>query len=353
MQHGAAGVLAVLARAVVVGLPAAETAAVAAGWIERRVAAEPTVLPGLHFGRSGVAWALLDAAEALGDAELARRAVKLAQDVPIRWPNPDVCHGAAGAGFLQLRLHRSTGDATYLGRAADCAATLLASAEREPYGLTWPVPKGFDSVFAGAGQLGYAHGVAGVGAFLLATGEVTGDQRILDGAAEAVRTLAATVRQDGAAAWWPQGAGDPPHVRLAHWCSGSSGVGSFLVRYWRATGDETAHRLALAAGQAVLDARWHSGVSACHGLAGNGEYLLDLAEATGEQRFRTGAEELAGLIAARAVRRDGRLVLPDETGLSSTPAYGTGTSGPLAFLLRLRYGGPRLWLDPQPPALQH
>lgn len=352
VQHGAAGVLALLARATAAGLPVGGTAALAARWIERRAAAEATVLPGLHFGRSGTAWALLDAAEALDDAELAERAVRLARQVPVRWPNPDVCHGAAGAGFLQLRLHRSTGDDGYLDRAADCAAGLLASAEREPYGLTWPVPKGFDSVFAGSSQLGYAHGAAGVGAFLLATAEVTGHQPALEGAAEVVRTLAATVRQDGAGAWWPQGAADPPHVRLAHWCSGSSGVGSFLVRYWRATGDETAHRLALAAGQAVLDARWHSGVSACHGLAGNGEYLLDLAEATGEQRFRTGAEELAGLIAARAVRRDGRLVLPDETGLSSTPAYGTGTSGPLAFLLRLRYGGPRLWLDPQPPAVR-
>ncbi|WP_405017142.1 class IV lanthionine synthetase LanL [Kitasatospora sp. NBC_00070] len=350
VQHGAAGVLALLARATVAGLPAGGAAALAADWIERRVAAEPTVLPGLHFGRSGTAWALLDAAEALGDQERAGRAVRSAREVPFRWPNPDVCHGAAGAGLLQLRLYRATGDDSYLDRAADCATTLLASAEREPYGLTWPVPKGFDSVFAGAGQLGYAHGVAGVGAFLLAAGLAAEDRRALDGAAEAVRTLAATVRQDGAAAWWPQGAGDPPHVRLAHWCSGSSGVGSFLVRYWRATGDETAHRLALAAGQAVLDARWHSGVSACHGLAGNGEYLLDLAEATGERRFRTGAEELAGLIAARAVHRDGRLVLPDETGLSSTPAYGTGTSGPLAFLLRLRYGGPRLWLDPLPLA---
>ncbi|MER5864318.1 class IV lanthionine synthetase LanL [Kitasatospora sp. NPDC002040] len=351
VQHGAAGVLAFLARATAAGLPAGESAGQAARWIERRVAAEPTVLPGLHFGRSGVVWALLDAAEALGDAELARRAVALAAPIPTAWPNPDVCHGAAGAGFLHLRLHRSTGDQAHLDRASDCAAGLLAAAEREPYGLTWPVPKGFDSALAGARHLGYAHGVAGVGAFLLALAEAAGDARALDGAGEAVRTLAATVRQDGGSAWWPQSAGDPPHVRLAHWCSGSSGVGSFLVRYWRATGDETAYRLALAAGQAVLDARWHSGVSACHGLAGNGEYLLDLAGATGEERFRTGAEELAGLIAARAVRRDGRLVLPDETGLGSTPAYGTGTSGPLAFLLRLQYGGPRLWLDPRSPQI--
>ncbi|WP_280699344.1 class IV lanthionine synthetase LanL [Kitasatospora sp. GP82] len=357
VQHGAAGVLAVLARATLAPLPAAEreralrTAEPAAGWVERRCAAEPVVLPGLHFGRSGAAWALLDAAEALGDSALADRAGAMARRVQLAWPNPDICHGAAGAGFLQLRVYRSTGCADYLDRAAECAHGLLQAAQREPYGTVWPVPEDFDSSLAGVTHLGYAHGVAGVGAFLLAAAEATGDDRLLAGAREAAGTLAATVRRDGPdgrGAWWPQSAGDAASVRLAHWCSGSSGVGSFLVRFWRATGERTAYELAVAAGQAVLDGRWHSGACACHGLAGDGEYLLDLAEATGEERFRSGAWELASLIASRTALREGLLVLPDETGTGSTPAYGTGTSGALAFLLRLRHGGPRIWLDPQP-----
>ncbi|AUG76958.1 hypothetical protein CFP65_2101 [Kitasatospora sp. MMS16-BH015] len=347
VQHGAAGVLAVLARAVGTGsLPgverelALETAALAADWIERRCAAEPTALPGLHFGRSGIAWALLDAAEALGDARLAARAVTLARTVPYVWPNPDVCHGAAGAGFLQLRLHRSTGAADYLDRAAVCADGLLGAAHEEPYGTVWSVPKTFDSSLAGVTHLGYGHGVAGIGAYLLAAGRP-------EAALRAARTLAATVRttEGDSTCWWPQSAGDPEHIRLQHWCNGSSGVGSFLIRLWQATGDPDARRLALGAGEAVLAGRWHSGTSACHGLAGNGEFLLDLAEATGAPRYRTGAEELARLILARAGLRDGLLVLPDETGLGLAPAYGTGYSGALAFLLRLRHGGSRLWLD--------
>ncbi|KDN85740.1 class IV lanthionine synthetase LanL [Kitasatospora cheerisanensis] len=364
VQHGAAGVLALLARASLAPLPEAArsraraTAATAADWIERRCAAEPVVLPGLHFGRSGTAWALFDAAEALDDPGLAERAAGLAAKVPLGWPNPDVCHGAAGAGLLQLRAHRATGARLFLDRAAHCARTLLAAARTEPYGTVWPVPADFDSALAGAVHLGHAHGVAGVGAFLLACADRmtdTGDaelfgpaRELLAGAERAAQTLAATARWDGEAAWWPQSHGDPAHVRLAHWCSGSSGVGAFLVRFWQATGDEKARRLARAAGQAVLNGRWHSGVSACHGLAGNGEYLLDLARATGESRFEDGAHELAALIAARAALRDGLLVLPDETGTAGTPAYGTGTAGPLAFLLRLRHGGPRLWSDPEP-----
>ncbi|MFD5463168.1 class IV lanthionine synthetase LanL [Kitasatospora sp. NPDC127059] len=391
VQHGAAGVLAVLARAASAeGLPAevraeaARTARTAAGWIERRVAAEPAVLPGLHFGRSGTAWALLDAARVLGDADAAERAATLARRIPVEWPNPDVCHGAAGAGFTQLRFAsddladsangfgNGLGDdfgQGFAGRADRCARSLLAAARREPYGAVWPVPAGFDSALAGATHLGFAHGVAGVGAFLLAAAAATGDRALRDActtaAIEAGRTLGATVRwgpSDGATrpasdrtadrstAWWPQSAGDPEHIRLSHWCSGSSGAGSFLLRLWRATGDPDALALARAAGRAVLTGRWHSGVSACHGLAGDGEYLLDLAEATDDPAFLTGARELGRLIAVRAALRDGLLTLPDETGTGCAAAYGTGTAGPLAFLLRLRHGGPRLWLDPLSPA---
>ncbi|MEU9041235.1 MULTISPECIES: class IV lanthionine synthetase LanL [unclassified Kitasatospora] len=379
VQHGAAGVLAVLARAVAAdALPdavraeAARTARTAVSWIERRIAAEPVVLPGLHFGRSGTAWALLDAARVLGDTALADRAAGLVRRIAVEWPNPDVCHGAAGAGFTQLRFAAEDFDTPdFLDRAARGARALLAAARREPYGTVWPVPRDFDSALAGITHLGFAHGVAGVGAFLLAAAEATGDQALLTGAAEAGRTLAATVRwsdrqngerqnsEQGTAqvdgqgtAWWPQSAADPEHIRLAHWCSGSSGTGSFLLRLWRATGDAEALGLARAAGRAVLAARWHSGVSACHGLAGDGEFLLDLAEATGEPGFRTGVEQLATLVAARAALRDGLLVLPDETGTGCAPAYGTGTAGPLAFLLRLRHGGPRLWLDPAPPVVR-
>ncbi|MFF4338431.1 class IV lanthionine synthetase LanL [Kitasatospora sp. NPDC001540] len=368
VQHGAAGVLALLALAALAPLPdpvrerARATAALAATWIERRCAAEPVVLPGLHFGRAGTAWALFDAADALADPGLAERAAALAAKLPLDRPNPDVCHGTAGAGLAQLRAHRATGARTFLDRTARCVRHLLAAAREEPYGTVWPVPADFDSALAGTTHLGHAHGVAGVGTFLLAAAAAladSGDPSFAATAAEAraaadraARTLAATARHEGPAAWWPQSHGDPDHVRLAHWCSGSSGVGTFLVRHWLATGDGTSRRLALAAGQAVLDARWHGGVSACHGLAGNGEYLLDLADATGEARFHRGAHELAALIAARTSLRDGLLVLPDETGTTATPAYGTGTAGPLAFLLRLRHGGPRMWSAPAaaPPA---
>ncbi|WAL71596.1 hypothetical protein OU787_08805 [Kitasatospora sp. YST-16] len=364
VQHGAAGVLALLARAAgTAALPgpardrARATAAVAAAWVERRCAAEPVVLPGLYYGRSGTAWALFDAAAALGDPGLAERAAGLAARVPLGCPAPGLAHGAAGAGLVQLRAYRATGARLFLGRAARCVRGLLAAAQDGPGGTLWPVPADFDSATAGTARLGHADGVAGIGAFLLAAATVLAadgrpghaatarDARA--GADRAARTLAATVRRDGPAARWPRHPDDPGHVRPAHGCEGAAGVGAFLLRYWRATGDEVARDLALAAGQAVLDDRRHCGTGACHGLAGDGEYLLDLAGATGRGRFRQGAHRLAALIAAliaaRAALRHGLLLLPDAGGTG----WATGTAGPLAFLLRLRHGGPRLWSLPE------
>ncbi|MFE5327739.1 lanthionine synthetase LanC family protein [Embleya sp. NPDC056575] len=352
VQYGAAGVLGVLARA-------AHTTTLeprlrytlhravedGAAWLRDRAAAEPVLLPGLHFGRSGTAWALHDAAALLGDAELAAGAAELALRVPIAWPNPDVCHGAAGAGLLQVRMWRATGDERFRQRVVACADTLLGAARQAGDLTLWPVPRDFDSRLAGAAHLGFAHGVAGVGTFLLEAALTTGREGYLDGARAAAHTLTRTARVDGDGAWWPQGPGDPAGVRLAYWCSGSAGVGTFLIRLWRADHDPLHRDLAERAGAAAHRARWHSGTTACHGLAGNGEFLLDLAEAVGEPIHRARAAEIADQLRVRTAIVDGLRVPADESATGVSASYGTGTAGVLGFLLRLRHGGARLWLD--------
>ncbi|MGG7569049.1 class IV lanthionine synthetase LanL [Streptomyces sirii] len=369
VQHGAAGVLAVLVRAAEtatlpedVGSTALATTRTAADWIVRRLATDQAELPGLHFGRAGTAWALRDAAVLLDDPALARYADDLALRLPVRWPNPDVCHGAAGAGFTHLRMAAGRPGTPFPERVRQCAQGLVDAGRPVPEGVLWPVPEDFDSAFAGRSSLGYAHGVAGIGAFLLAAARATGECVFHDAAVRAGRTLAATARRENsgegpgrdgpAAAWWPQCPGDPEPARSVHWCSGSSGIGTFLVRLWQATGEATALDLALAAGEAVLRARWRGTTAACHGLAGEGEFLLDLAQATDSPRFLTGARMLATLLTVRSTTREGLCVPLDETGYGCGAGYGTGISGALAFLLRLRHGGTRLWADPVPVPLQ-
>ncbi|MFF1480817.1 class IV lanthionine synthetase LanL [Streptomyces sp. NPDC058301] len=376
VQHGSAGGVSVLARALRhwddtgAGSPPVPAGAVdpfpvtagpvtrealreglrsAAYWTADRQDALSANLPGLHFGRSGTAWALLDAARALDDTTLAARARALALALPVEWPNPDVCHGAAGSGLAQLHFWRATGDPCFLDRAAKAADGLLAAARRTPEGIFWPVPEDFASALAGAWHYGYAHGVAGVGTFLLLAADATGDERFLGAAVEAGATLAAAARRGPAGALWPvdraRHLSDSPEL-ARHWCSGSSGVGTFLVRLWAATGarDDAVRELVEGAALAVRAGSVTDSTSTCHGLAGNAEFLLDAAELTGEAHHRAGAELLVEHLAAQAVRYDGRLLVPDENRKTVLAEYATGLAGSLSLLLRLRYGGPRAWL---------
>lgn len=347
VQQGAAGVLGVLTRAgrLLGGDRLRDAVAAAASFVDERLRDGSPVLPGLYFGRSGTAWSLFDAATFLDDGRLAERAVDLAKQVPVRWPNPDVCHGAAGAGLAQLHLWRETGDAALKRRVIRAADGVLAAAVEQDEGLVWPIPAGFDSRLAGAVHYGFAHGVAGVGAFLLAAGLATDREDYLAAARRAgVMLSAAALVADGAARW-PVGPGNGRRAaRMQHWCNGASGIGTFLVRLWRITGDDRLRRLAEAAAVTVHGRRWYANTSACHGLAGDGEFLIDLAGFTGEERYRAWAHDLAATIGAHRVVRQGLAVVPGDRRVDVTPGYNTGLAGPVGFLLRLRHAGPRWWM---------
>ncbi|WP_214410878.1 class IV lanthionine synthetase LanL [Sphaerisporangium fuscum] len=351
VQYGAAGVLhlmASLAGPDAATLPPETRARLTTGlreganWMIHRLAAEHRPSPGLYFGRAGMAWALHEAGTALDDDEVRAAALDLALGLPVSWPNPDICHGLAGAGTALLHLWHATGDTRLRDRAGACADELLTAARRTPGTVLWPIPTDFDSALAGVVHYGFAHGVAGIGAYLLAAGVALGREDCLETAVAAGRTLMDAADHHGEAAWWGEG----PHggAKMPHWCNGSSGIGTFLVRLHAATGDRRALEVARAAAVAVHGHRLRSGTAACHGLAGDGQFLLDLADLAGEPRYRDQAGELAGVLWARATLRDGLLVVPDENAVEVTFAWNTGLAGVLAFLWRLRHGGPRPWM---------
>jgi serine/threonine protein kinase len=348
VHHGAAGVLAVLTRAARAGeQPGLRDALVsAAGWIDERLDTIPRLLPGLYFGRSGTAWALHDAAACLGDAELASRAIGLAERVPVTgWGNPDICHGLAGAGLAHLHLWHATGLDSLRQRAMRCAEAVLGAARGDGTETLWPVPATFESALAGTEHYGFAHGVAGAGAFLMYAAAAGNQDRFLSGAVAAGHTLCRAARRDADRAWWPASAKpDPAEPDIQHWCSGASGIGTFLIRLWRVTGDERFLDLAERAAVTVRLRRWHAGNSVCHGLAGDGEFLLDMAQFTGQPKYLDWAGEMAALIWARRVYLDGLAVTHGDDPIQVTADFSTGQSGVLGFLIRLRHPRPRSWL---------
>jgi Lanthionine synthetase C-like protein len=347
VQHGAAGVLELLVRALVDGDPQAPrsgdleaTTRKAACWLATRAERGGEPLPGMYFGRSGVAWALADAAGALAEPHLLELAGRLALRLPVEWPNPDVAHGLAGAALTHVRLGQLTADGRLAERLRGYADGLRLAAVPGPDGPLWPIPTSFDSQLAGTCHYGFAHGVAGVGYALLAAGRALDEPAYVDLACDAGYLLCRVAQtDDNGAAWWPVGPNEL--TRLPHWCSGASGVGTFLLRLLAVTGEQRFSEYARAAAGEVYQSRWRSSSAACHGLAGDGQFLLDLADQLDDPTYRAWAEDLVRLMAVRHCRRFGRTLVPDETNRDVVADYNVGLAGVLAFLLRLRYGGVR------------
>lgn len=354
--RGASGVLATLTRAArLLDSPAlSDTVAQTAAWIDDRLYDVPRILPGLSFGRAGTAWALHDAGQFLDDRRLKSRARELAGLLATQGPNPDVTTGLSGAGLAGLYLWQTAGDPGLLHRALECADSVLAAAVRSGADWLWPVPVALES---GSGPVryscyGFAHGVAGVGTFLLSAAHVAGTvngssnsraERFMEAALRAGETLLRGAGARRGAPVWPMTAGGSDYgdgVETTQWCNGPVGVGTFLVRLWAATGQQRFLDVAVRCAPGFSD-DWAVSMGACCGLSGSGHFLLDLADFTGDSDFHKRAEQMAYVIGAQAYAVDGLHVTcrPDHRY-----AYAEGTAGVVDFLLRLHHGGRRPWL---------
>jgi lantibiotic modifying enzyme len=220
---------------------------------------------------------------------------------------------------------------------------LLANVEHISTNMIgWRTPSAFRSSFSGRTFYGFAHGTAGIATFLLAMATVTGRDEFHQVASAAAASLVWSSARRDELVGWGEGPDRPPAF-LAHWCNGASGVGSFLLRWWKVSRDASLVPVIEGAARTVMATKWRSGVAYCHGLAGNADFLLDAANILEDDRYRLWAADLASVIYDRRVVQDGLCTFGDQTGLR-TPDFNVGLSGVLSFFLRLRHGGPRLWM---------
>ncbi len=348
VQHGAGGVLGYLSmiseqrRSPGTGEAVREIA----GWVDANLAARATLLPGLYFGASGAALACLYAAERLGDKLLHGRAVERLCSLPVAWPNPDICHGLAGAGLALAEAWQRTGDERLLSMIHQCADQLIASVRHHDGGIHWTIAENFDSALKGVSHLGFAHGIAGIAYFLLIAGIAGGRADCVDLSVQAGHTLVGVAARGVWGARWRSSLVQPTNATYDlyyYWCSGASGIGSFLARLWHVTRIETFRAHAIQAAQSVYRIRWHSGTSGCHGIAGNGEFLLDMAQYI-DPAYRRMALDMVDCLRLKTTDHKGASVIVDELETGVTVDFNTGLSGVLAFLDRLDSGGRRLWM---------
>jgi hypothetical protein len=300
-------------------------------WIAARPIDEESYPPGLYVGLAGLAWAL----DLLGFPDRAAQAIDLAYRSPLVHEGPDVFFGAAGLGLASLYFWGRTGDPRHLDHARQAAAALAAAAKTDEDGPHW--------INADGGRYyGYAHGGSGIAYFFLRLHQATGDPALLQAARDALEAeIARAIHQDDYVVW-ERSANDT--LRSPYWRYGAAGVGSVLIRFAVALGEERYRDLAVKAARYV-SAKYVVLPSQFVGLSGMGEFLLDMYHLTGDGSHLDDAWRLAETILLFSVPRPAGVAFPGEELIRLSTDFGTGSAGIGMFLLRLLNPGARIFYE--------
>jgi tRNA A-37 threonylcarbamoyl transferase component Bud32/cytochrome c553 len=288
--------------------------------------------PGLYFGVGAMPWLMAELAGVSGgrSALWAGRAGQLAADLATAsiqlW---DVTHGWAGIGMTQAAVQLLTGD-------DGCRDALPRILDRMLHGATdvAGVPAWTQG---GRPSHGFAHGSAGTAYFLLIAGLLAGREDAVKLAANVGRALIGVglPTAGGKGVTWPHGQ-DPDSVVWTHWCNGAAGVGLFLLALESATGDAAFGEAAAKAGRAITRGRAFGSCCRCHGLAGDGDFLLELASDGGHhEEFRAGAERIGRKLEALKIHDGVAAKWPTEGTGAPRPGFMRGYTGIHSFRLRL------------------
>lgn len=235
---------------------------------------------GMVFGTAGLAWGLARLAEVTGEdfgLEYTLRHVVQCPTAEI-----DMSHGAAGRGCLFLRAYRILGDPYWRDLAANEGEQLVHSS------------------VSNQAVLGFAHGLAGIGYFLHELAGSGHFETARSAAAGICETLLSSGHRVEGTLMWPHSRADA-HA-LPHWCHGTAGVGLLLAR----ARPDLRPLLERGAPLVVKGAFVSREVGICHGAAGCGEYLQELAALGTTTADEVGHIRVA--LEARAACMSGRIV---------------------------------------------
>jgi hypothetical protein len=301
-------------------------------WMMRQPLNTDRYAPGFLVGVSGVARSFLR----LGWIEEAEAAMRTAYSSPLLYERPDLMMGAAGWGMASLDFFAVTGGQEYVHRAIDAGEHLLRTAREEEDGWTWSA-EGADRI-----HYGYGYGAAGVALFLGHLARTTGDVRYLEAAERGLAHDYAKRLEDVNGVGWPRWANDL--VTLPYFVHGASGIGTVYLRLGTLFGREEFLRTAVEIGNSVAT-KWTVLPNLFDGLAGIGEYLLDLHRATGEDAWRERALDAAETVLWYRIEKPEGFAYPCRALTRIANDYALGAAGVGLFLHRAVAGGPRLFTD--------
>jgi serine/threonine protein kinase len=328
------------------------TALVHAGarWLDQAPRPDGQLLGGLLVGEGGVALALARAGLLTGDGGLTTSARHRAAEIAsLAHTAPDVFNGSAGRALVHLRLAEELDDGEARRDAMAAARFLLDTVTTDDegrHGWILSAEMGTDP------YLGYGHGAAGIADVLLEVGLASGTDSFVDLAATiGVELAGAAITSGDGVVGWPLRHGGTRMTGPA-WCHGAGGVGRFLMHLDRAGLLAESHRhlvrdCAVAVvrhGRAMLP-------TACHGLAGSIDLLVDLHGTDGDAAHLTEAWSLAGLLETFHVSDGDRLRCSSDQLEVVSPDLWFGSAGVAMAWLRLANPEAPGVLDAWPPTM--
>jgi lantibiotic modifying enzyme len=294
---------------------------------------------GLYVGRAGVALAAARVGILLAEDELLEGARDIVAELsPVDYPSGgDLLDGIAGTIVALLVLGDELGDATLSHAAAGLGDRLIETAVKGP-GLSWSTKTSPRM----PNLTGFSHGAAGGGFALVELYAATGEHRFADAAEQAFNYERAMF--DFREANWPdfrqRGRHEPP---MSAWCHGGPGIAlSRLAAHQRFGGDRwraEAETGLTHARDSLIRYLDHAGgnFSLCHGLAGNGDILLDGARVLGG-RWSDGNQLAVQAALAGAARHAREADWPCGLGPRQSPGLLLGMAGIGYFFLRAAGG---------------
>lgn len=307
----------------------------AAEWLQSSNAcigrSEP--LPGLYFGEAGVGLFYLRLFLVTQQSKYLQWVTQASEAISdVQFQNPDLLTGAAGTGLFHIFCHYATSEERFLVKAEDAAEFLISGKSEKPFG--WKIPPGYEGL-SGNIYLGFSHGAAGIAYFFSELYGATQKEQYIDAAIEVAEWLAALSEpalDDGSGIAWPDVEGGKKSI---HWCHGSAGIGMFFLKLFEASGNERFLNLACRAGKTIAEGGKWAGTTQCHGLAGYIELLVDLHQTTGDVQFKEWATELGDLLAEYGVPDSNYYRWQSESPDIVSSDFMVGEAGIGACFLRL------------------
>jgi len=309
---------------------------------------------GLYEGLSGVLFALEETFKATGDQKYRRGVIDGLRRIKehasqkgagLEWGSvTDIISGGAGTGLFLLYAFRETGDRAWLDLASRAGTRLIELGRPENGGLKWAMDPDYPRLMPN-----FSHGTAGIAYFLARLYQETKKREFLDAAQAGARYLLSVAKTEDETCQVFHHEPDGKDLYYLGWCHGPVGTARLFYALSQATGDKAWLAWVRKSANSLLKSGipekespgfWNND-GICCGLAGVGEFFLDLGRKLGDKSYLDFSGRVTARLLAKASSDDGRMFWVQAEHRSrpellvAQTGYMQGAAGIGMFLLRL------------------